>query len=123
MDFTFRVAAPNDFSSLMQLMNLTKSIVHPTEWFVCETEESLSSMISEHGFVIIAQPENPSGSNEVAGMFAIKFPGMTPDNLGRYQNFSDEQLELCAHMDPPLSIRNTVDTIFRLRWRKGLKNC
>ena len=81
MDFTFRIATPNDFSSLMQLMNLTKSIVRPTEWFVCETEESLSSMISEHGFVIIAQPKNPSGSNEVAGMFVVKFPGMVSDKL------------------------------------------
>ena len=99
MNFKFRLAVPDDFSTLMQLMNLTKSIVHPSEWFVCETEESLSSMISEHGFIIIAQPENPSNSNEVAGMFAIKFPGMPSDNLGRYQNFSEEQLELCAHME------------------------
>ena len=99
MNFKFRLAVPDDFSTLMQLMNLTKSIVHPSEWFVCETEESLSSMISEHGFIIIAQPENPSDSNEVAGMFAIKFPGMTPDNLGRYQSFSEEQLQLCAHME------------------------
>ena len=99
MNFKFRLAVPDDFSTLMQLMNLTKSIVHPSEWFVCETEESLSSMISEHGFIIIAQPENPSDSNEVAGMFAIKFPGMPSDNLGRYQNFSEEQLELCAHME------------------------
>ena len=99
MNFKFRLAVPDDFSTLMQLMNLTKSIVHPSEWFVCETEESLSSMISEHGFIIIAQPENPSDSNEVAGMFAIKYPGMTPDNLGRYQSFSEEQLQLCAHME------------------------
>ena len=99
MNFIFRLAVPDDFSTLMQLMNLTKSIVHPSEWFVCETEESLSSMISEHGFIIIAQPENPSNSNEVAGMFAIKYPGMTPDNLGRYQSFSEEQLQLCAHME------------------------
>ena len=99
MNFKFRLAVPDDFSTLMQLMNLTKSIVHPSECFVCETEESLSSMISEHGFIIIAQPENPSDSNEVAGMFAIKYPGMTPDNLGRYQSFSEEQLQLCAHME------------------------
>ena len=99
MNFKFRLAVPDDFSSLMQLMNFTKSIVRPSEWFVCETEESLSSMISEHGFIIIAQPENPSDSNEVAGMFAIKFPGMASDNLGRYQNFSEEQLQLCAHME------------------------
>ena len=96
MNFNFRLADVDDLSDIMELMNQTRDTVCPKEWFVEDTEDSVRHILSGNGFIILAIPQD---SEEMAGFFIIKFPGLSEENLGNWIAFSDDKLLLSAHME------------------------
>lgn len=96
MNFRFHLADCNDITEIMKLMNQTRDTICPKEWFVEDTEDSVRYTLSGNGFAILAMPEH---SEEMAGFFIIKFPGLSDENLGNQADFSDEKLLQSAHME------------------------
>ncbi len=84
MNFNFRLADDNDLSDIMELMNQTRDTICPKEWFVEDTEDSVRHILAGNGFIILAMPQH---SEEMAGFFIIKFPGLSEENLGNWIDF------------------------------------
>lgn len=119
MNFRFRLADCNDITEIMKLMNQTRDTICPKEWFVEDTEDSVRYTLSGNGFAILAMPEH---SEEMAGFFIIKFPGLSDENLGNQADFSDENSCNLPIWNPLQSTLHFVDIIFRNRWQLKQKN-
>lgn len=96
MEFVIRKAEYKDIPGIMTVMkDAQKAMEHP-EWFCSDCEEYIKKHIETCGFTIVSEPV--SGSS-LAGFFLIKFPGLSEENLGYLQNYSEEELQRTVHMD------------------------
>lgn len=94
MIFQIRKATPVDLPKIMEVMKEAgNNPVHP-DWFVDDDREYVKGHLDHRGFVVVA--EAPKG--EIAGFFLVKEPTQE-ENLGRYLDFSPQELEKVAVMD------------------------
>lgn len=119
MNFNFRLADDNDLSDIMELMNQTRDTICPKEWFVEDTEDSVRHILAGNGFIILAMPQH---SEEMAGFFIIKFPGLSEENLGNGLIFQMINFFYPPIWNPPQSIRLFEVIICRHRWQQKPKS-
>ncbi len=96
MTFDFRLANIHEVPIIMKLMSQVKANMPQKEWFVDDNEEYLQHLLDDHGFILLAFPDNGTA---LAGFFMVKFPGLSEDNLGHHLGFSKDKLMQCVHMD------------------------
>ena len=94
--FDFCMAHIDDIPKIMHLMSDVKANMTQKEWFVDDDEEYLQNLLDGHGFILLAKEKS---TQDLAGFFMVKFPGLSEDNLGRHLDFSEEKLMQCVHMD------------------------
>lgn len=90
--FLIREARECDLSEIMQIMHSTEQNGTPSEWYVTDTEEEVRKVL-KNGLVLVAEHENV-----VAGFFIAKYPDLE-SNLGRFLDYSEQQLEKVVLMD------------------------
>ena len=94
MTFQIRRATQEDLPQIMEIMEeAAGNHVHP-DWFVDDDSEFVREHLDHHGFVVVA--EAPGG--KIAGFFLVKEP-KEEENLGKYLDFSPQELAKVAVMD------------------------
>lgn len=67
-------------------------------WFSIDAVDKEAARIaSGEDLAWLAVDEDAGG--KAAGVFIVEFPGDSPDNMGHYAGFSEEQLQQVVHMD------------------------
>ncbi|MFR5600929.1 MAG: GNAT family N-acetyltransferase [Lachnospiraceae bacterium] len=93
---TITTAAPNDTKAIYELMIQTHAALKHPEWYCIDEEHYILEHLTDKNKGIVFKAVE---HETLAAFFLIHIPGLTADNLGHYLNFSDDQLNLVAHMD------------------------
>lgn len=94
MNFLIRNATENDIPEIMGIMNAKPSGKTKPEWYITDEEDAVRKCLCEQGFILVAQTD----LDVIAGFFIVKYPERE-ENLGKYLDFTDEQLEKVVLMD------------------------
>lgn len=94
MNFCIRKAVSDDIPQIMKIMYAAPSGDTKPEWYITDEESSVRSCLDEKGCILVAETE----SSVMAGFFIVRYPDRE-ENLGKYLDFSESQLQQVALMD------------------------
>ncbi|MDO5422240.1 MAG: GNAT family N-acetyltransferase [Eubacteriales bacterium] len=97
MDFEIVKAKLSDAAAISALIQTVYEAMDHKEWYVADNAEYTSNVLTAGNGTGYLAVEARSG--ELAGIFLVTFPGMSPENLGNDIGFSNEQMLLTAHME------------------------
>ncbi len=88
-------ATSADVETIDRIMQFTAQNMKNRDWFFDDDIHFIRRHInSEEGYTLKYMVDG-----EIAGFLIIRYPGGDDDNLGRYLNLNDEQLQTVAHME------------------------
>ncbi len=88
-------ATAADVETIDRIMQFTAQNMKNRDWFFDDDIHFIRRHInSEEGYTLKYMVDG-----EIAGFLIIRYPGGDDDNLGRYLNLNDEQLQTVAHME------------------------
>ena len=94
MEFLMREASEQDLSKVMEMMQEVANDSEHKEWFMPSDEEFVKRHLQEEGFTILAE----SQEGKLAGFFIVVYPN-EQENLGKYLDFTPEELKKVVVMD------------------------
>ena len=88
-------AVPADAETIDRIMQFTTQNLPNRDWFYDDNLDFIRRHInSESGYTLKYMVDG-----EIAGFLIIRYPGGDDDNLGRYLDLPDEELQYVAHME------------------------
>ncbi|MBR1478892.1 MAG: N-acetyltransferase [Lachnospiraceae bacterium] len=90
------LASSADVDRICDVMKKVYESMEDKALFVCDSPEFVRAHIEDEGFTVIACDND---TDEAAGYFIFRYPGIKEDNLGRDIGLSDEELERVVHME------------------------
>lgn len=94
MDFTTRLAGPEDVPVVHEIMRETVAALPRKEFFVDDDREYLEDHIERDGFTLLALH-----GADCAGFLMVDLPGHKEKNLARDLGWPADLLDKCAHID------------------------
>lgn len=97
MEFQIKKAAPEQYETVISLIQNVHDTMSQKEWFVVDNADYTEKILTEGiGTAYIAVCQD---NNEIAGVFITVIPGNSPDNLGRDAGLCEHELIKVVHMD------------------------
>jgi len=93
--FTFSFALKEDALEINNLMVEVYNAMEDKSLYVCDDLAYVEDIIEKSGFVVMAK----DSSGALSGIFMVKYPGMSEENLGWDIGLLKSELEMVAHME------------------------
>lgn len=91
---TLRLASWEDVPEIMEIMDRAHGAMTDPEAYITDSQDYVERHVSRQGFILLSQVEGA-----VAGFFLVCVPGLGENNLGRYLDFTRQQLLETVLMD------------------------
>lgn len=93
-EITIRMACAADVPAIMHIMTAAHQAMADPSAYITDDEAYVAAHVRGESFTLLAEADGVP-----AGFFLVCVPGLADNNLGRYLNFSKQQLLGVAMMD------------------------
>ena len=94
MNIKLKKAVFEDIDAIIALNNKANENLVDPSWFCMDDPDFIVRHIEQEGFILKAV------DNQIlAGFLIVRYPNMAEDNLGIYQNQTEDQMKQVAHME------------------------
>ena len=95
-EFVILPCTEKDIPGILKIVEEAENTLEHREWYVTDGEDFFAAHMEREGFVLKAE-ERQTG--RMAGFLAVRIPGESRDNLGRFWGLTEADLLRTAHME------------------------